>query len=862
MYWVHLTPKRLAGTRWPTSCRAIDAATTPTHETSTPSEVHQADLLHGLRCTARRRVDTSSRARSPGPGVRGEHSGQASALPVAAVVVADHRARRCRRCRGTRSGRRGRRRRTPRSTRCTRQDTSPPSSADPARQPDGGERRRRRAARRSSPPAGRVAAAGAAPGTRSGQPRPRAIGSRMSGGEHWAMVEPSVNSTMEWTTDCGWTHDVDPVEGDAEEQVRLDDLQALVDQRRGVRRDEGAHGPGRVRERLLGRDVGELGAGAGRGTGPPLAVRTSRSTSPGAPGPQALRDRRVLGVDRHDLARRRPPASTSGPPMISDSLFASASRLPAAQRGQRRLEPGGAAHPVEDDVRAASRRPRWPRPGPRATRTPCRRRRPAVRRGRRPRRPGRRRRRRRTPSRGGLLREQVRAAALGGQRDRRGTGRGCGRRRRRPGCRWSRWSRAGRRRACIRDCHGRRIYVGRRPGRTGAARPRDGEPTRPAGDSDAASSRGRRAGGMRARSPSPLLAAWPRLVPGRAPPPPPLARLRRDSRRALRRRRGRRRVRPGAPAAGRPRAVRAYWTRAPDGGGPPRRWTCPSPPASGFARPATLDSYLRRLAPGRAALVGAGHRGRVDRRRRRSPAPPGRSSSACGPDDYVCSGSAVASPDRLDRAHRGPLRRGPRDRVPPRDELGLRARLPRRPRPLWALRRDRSGDDVRLGHGGGLRRRRRLRRRRAQRGRPVRLGDAVGGQRIGFGAARGDGPPTPSGIRRRPLDRASGSRTAAGRVAPGHHAGAVDGPGAGCTMTPGSSGGPWFADFDPADRRRHAHVADELLVQRRAGCPVGPLPRRRGAGPLRRGRLDPGHSDPLAHPADHQGNLDRLIGLA
>lgn len=46
---------------------------------------------------------------------------------------------------------------------------------------------------------------GAASGTRSGQPRPSEIGIRMSGGLTWASVEPSVNSTIEWIYDCGWT---------------------------------------------------------------------------------------------------------------------------------------------------------------------------------------------------------------------------------------------------------------------------------------------------------------------------------------------------------------------------------------------------------------------------------------------------------------------------------------------------------------------------------------------------------------------------------------------------------------------------------------------------------------------------------
>src|SRR5581483_3961841 len=47
--------------------------------------------------------------------------------------------------------------------------------------------------------------AGAASATRCGQPMASAIGMRMSGGEACAMVEPSANSTMECTIDCGCT---------------------------------------------------------------------------------------------------------------------------------------------------------------------------------------------------------------------------------------------------------------------------------------------------------------------------------------------------------------------------------------------------------------------------------------------------------------------------------------------------------------------------------------------------------------------------------------------------------------------------------------------------------------------------------
>ena len=71
------------------------------------------------------------------------------------------------------------------------------------------------------------------------------------------------------------------------------------------RRDLGAHGPRRVRERVGDRDVVQLGARCGRGT-----VRRSRSarcgaTSDARPGAQALPDRGVLGVDGDDLAAAR-----------------------------------------------------------------------------------------------------------------------------------------------------------------------------------------------------------------------------------------------------------------------------------------------------------------------------------------------------------------------------------------------------------------------------------------------------------------------------------------------------------------------------------------------------------------------------
>jgi hypothetical protein len=61
-----------------------------------------------------------------------------------------------------------------------------------------------------------------------------------------------------------------------------------------------------------------------------------------AAGAQALGERRVLGVDRHDLSPGVDRWRTRGPPAMSDSLLASASTRPAssaARVGARPIEP-------------------------------------------------------------------------------------------------------------------------------------------------------------------------------------------------------------------------------------------------------------------------------------------------------------------------------------------------------------------------------------------------------------------------------------------------------------------------------------------------------------------------------------------
>ncbi len=97
--------------------------------------------------------------------------------------------------------------------------------------------------------------------------------------------------------------DVDAVEGDVEEQVRLDHLEALVDQGRRVDRDDRAHVPGRVRERLLAVSRRRARRGCGHGT-----ARRSRS----APGGGPRRPTPLAGTAPAPSAPSRPARAAPG----------------------------------------------------------------------------------------------------------------------------------------------------------------------------------------------------------------------------------------------------------------------------------------------------------------------------------------------------------------------------------------------------------------------------------------------------------------------------------------------------------------------------------------------------------------------
>ena len=77
----------------------------------------------------------------------------------------------------------------------------------------------------------------------SGQARQCAIGMRISGEPSCATTEPSRNSTMPWTMDCGCTNTSSPVRPHGEQVMGLDQLQAFVQHGCRIDGDLRAHRP-------------------------------------------------------------------------------------------------------------------------------------------------------------------------------------------------------------------------------------------------------------------------------------------------------------------------------------------------------------------------------------------------------------------------------------------------------------------------------------------------------------------------------------------------------------------------------------------------------------------------------------------
>ena len=146
-------------------------------------------------------------------------------------------------------------------------------------------------------------------------------------------------------------HDLDPVVGNAEEEVRLDQLEPLVRERRRVDRDLRAHAPGGMGERLLGRHVDELVAR-------PSAERPARARQDesrdlvGGRVPQALVQGRVLAVDRENAAAAPPLRGEREVAGCDEALLVRKREVdPVLERPERRVDAREPDDGVQDDVR-------------------------------------------------------------------------------------------------------------------------------------------------------------------------------------------------------------------------------------------------------------------------------------------------------------------------------------------------------------------------------------------------------------------------------------------------------------------------------------------------------------------------------
>ena len=247
-------------------------------------------------------ASTASSVRSA-PTTSDEPTSARGCVPRLRDVLVAAPARSRRRWRGRRADPRGRRRRRPRSPRCRR-----PARCRRAGRPSRASSTAGNASESSGSKVHSWACdqshAAAAPGTRSGQPSASAIGSRMSGRR--ALRERRAVDELDHRVHQRLRvhDDVDPVERHAEEQVRLEQLEALVDQGGRVRGDDPAHVPGRVGQRLGRRHVGHLAPACARGTVP--RSRSGRAGRPRRP------DRRA-GTGRSRSARSRPRRAGRAP---------------------------------------------------------------------------------------------------------------------------------------------------------------------------------------------------------------------------------------------------------------------------------------------------------------------------------------------------------------------------------------------------------------------------------------------------------------------------------------------------------------------------------------------------------------------
>ena len=166
------------------------------------------------------------------------------------------------------------------------------------------------------------------------------------------MTEPSRNSTIECTIDCGWIDDVDRARRGTPNSQRasitsrplfISVAESIVILR--PIRHVGCRSASSGVTRASAAAVQPRNGPAGRGEDQPAHLAAVAAV-------QALVNGVVLAVDRQnrDAAprARRPPSAR--PAMTSTSLLASASVLPRVDRRQRGLEAGGARRGAQHDV--------------------------------------------------------------------------------------------------------------------------------------------------------------------------------------------------------------------------------------------------------------------------------------------------------------------------------------------------------------------------------------------------------------------------------------------------------------------------------------------------------------------------------
>ena len=172
----------------------------------------------------------------------------------------------------------------------------------------------------------------------------------MSGWPRWASEAPSLRSTSEWTSDCGWTTTSIRSYGTpkrwwasiASKPLFISVAESIVIRppmrQVGCARASSTETPERsVRPRK----------------GPPDAVSTRRSTVPGGSAPISWKS---AECSESTGSRRQPPCLGEGHRQLAADhqalLVGEGDVDPLAERDDRRAQPGGADDPVEDEVGA------------------------------------------------------------------------------------------------------------------------------------------------------------------------------------------------------------------------------------------------------------------------------------------------------------------------------------------------------------------------------------------------------------------------------------------------------------------------------------------------------------------------------